>query len=116
MIFEQIVTLLGTLILIGLILVASYWCTKRLGTLTNIRHQSKYIKIVDQLVLGQNKSMVITKIGEKYFLISLVTDRIEILTELREEDLIEYEKNQTPIPALDFREVLKRIKSGKEDK
>lgn len=96
---------------IGIIFVLflTYYGTKWLSTKANNMSKSKYMNIVDKIVLGQNKYLAIVEISNKYYLMSISDNSISILKEIHELELVTKEcTNQTTIN-MDFSKILSRI-------
>ncbi|MDD4781783.1 MAG: flagellar biosynthetic protein FliO [Tissierellia bacterium] len=62
----------------------TYYCTKWLSTKTSIAMSSRYMNVVDKLMLGQNNFIAIVEICSKYYLISITDKGVNILKELEE--------------------------------
>lgn len=73
--------------------------------------QSKYIKIIDRIMLGKDKYIGIIQTGQRYFLVSITVDKIQMLKELKEEDLVEVSTGKPSSNQKDeFKKILDRIK------
>ena len=60
----------------------TYYSTKWLSTRTSLTMKSKYINIVDKIMLGQNKFLAIAEICNKYYVLSITERSIKIIKEL----------------------------------
>ena len=65
-----------------LVLFLTYYSTKWLSAKTNLTMKSKYINIVDKIMLGQNKFLAIAEICNRYYVLSITERNIEIIKEL----------------------------------
>ncbi|HHW71080.1 MAG TPA: FliO/MopB family protein [Clostridiales bacterium] len=77
-------------VLLGFILIlfAASFATKLIGQkYVKLRH-SKYIKIIDQIMLGRECWLYIIQIGEILLLVGVSNDSIKVLKELKCNDLI----------------------------
>lgn len=74
----MIIALLGVV----LVLFLTYYCTKHLSVRMSNMSNSKYIRIIDRSMLGQNKYIAIACIVDKYYLISVADNNINILKEM----------------------------------
>jgi len=117
-IFSVIISIIG----IVLVLFFTYYCTRWLAIKSNNIQKSKYINIIDKAVLGQNKYLAIAEISNKYYLLSVTDQSINILKELNEFDY-EIKENINPNVNvnLDFSKIFSKIsdslsKKGNEDK
>lgn len=79
-IFSLIFSILGII----LILFLTYYSTKWLSTKSNLAMKSKYMSIVDKVMLGQNKFLAITKVCNKYYLMSITEKDVQIIKELED--------------------------------
>jgi flagellar biosynthetic protein FliO len=72
---------------IALMVIASRMFTKYVkgGTL-GIR-QSKFMKIVDTIAVGQDRYLIIVEINEKYYLVGSTTSDISILSKLEGDEI-----------------------------
>ncbi len=65
------------------------------------------------MILGQDKSLAIIEIGEKYYLISITAEKISLLNELEGDDLVEIQntnekKSFSGKNILDFKDLLRK--------
>ena len=86
---EQIGSALFMLLIFILILYGSYICTKKVAKLSYKGGQSRYMKLEDRLVLGQEKYLAIVLVGEKHYLIGVTGSKISVLSEINEDELSE---------------------------
>lgn len=110
----DLLTLFGTLLAVILILFASFWCTRYIGKTASVRRQSSYMKIEDQLPLGQDKSLAIVRLGLNLYLVSISQEGVSILREVDEEDLIRLPAEPTALRAEEFIEKLKNMKRAEK--
>ncbi|MCY6959611.1 flagellar biosynthetic protein FliO [Clostridium brassicae] len=108
--FIQVIIFLPFIIF--LIYLFSKYGGEKLQSLQN----GRYMKILDRMPLSKDNAILITKIGEKGYLISSAQGRVEILRELDENEIkkIEEDKNLNTNP--NFKEVITKLKFKKEDK
>ncbi|MDL2232219.1 flagellar biosynthetic protein FliO [Ruminococcaceae bacterium OttesenSCG-928-L11] len=80
--FMDIMQLVGSLVVIALVLVATYygsrWYARRMGS----NGPGKYVRIIDKTALGQGSAIAIVKAGESYYLIGLADKSVSLLSEL----------------------------------
>lgn len=113
------VTLFGTFLMVILILAAAFWCTRYIGKVAGARQQSGYMEVLDQLVLGSDRSILIVQVGTKRYLMGVTSEQIQILGEI-DEELIPVPK--TPVSFgktdvlqnLDFQDILDKMRRGKK--
>lgn len=105
---------IGTFLLAAFIIYLSYICSKYLGKGLAKSGSSRYMRLVDQMAVGQNRTLAIVQVGSQYLLLGITQEQIETLAEISEEDLI-------PLPAesgqsgLDFGQILAKLGKKKDD-
>lgn len=76
-------SILGIIFVLFLTYFSTKWLSVKATSITN----SKYMNIVDKIVLGQNKYLAIVEISNKYYLISITDNNINIIKDLDELEL-----------------------------
>jgi len=106
---KEILSLIGSLIGVIGILVLTYFGTKWMASKVGATGvvSSKYMKIVDRIAVGQNKSIVIVNISGKYYLVSITENNIELLKEL---DNLEIDTEEYIKKELNFNKILTKFK------
>jgi flagellar biogenesis protein FliO len=69
------------LIVFGMVVLFAYYTTRLLGKKVSM-NSGKYMKIIDVLHLGSDKSLVIVKAGKEYILLTSTAKGIEIVRTL----------------------------------
>lgn len=85
--FVLILQLLFALAAVAGVLYLSYIGSKFLGNKINNISKTNNIKILERVSLTQDKGLAIVEIGHQFFLVGYSTNNIEILQELKENDL-----------------------------
>ena len=102
-----------TLITLLVILYLAFRVSKYLGATALRNNQSKYIKVIDMLAIGQDKAISIAQIGSKYFVLGITSGSITTLSEISEDDMKEFEVQK--IDSLDiqekFKDIIKNVKN-----
>ena len=81
-------SLIGMCLCVAVILYLAYWFTRRIaignmgGTITSGGH----MRIYDRLALGQNKAVVVARVGLRWLVLGVSDEQITLLTELSEEE------------------------------
>lgn len=105
-IFSVIISIIG----IVFVLYFTFYCTKFLSVKANSIQKSKYINIIDKAVLGQNKYLAIAEIKNKYYLLSISDQSINILKELNDFEHDNHENiYQNANINLDFNKIFSKI-------
>ncbi|MFA9398589.1 MAG: flagellar biosynthetic protein FliO [Clostridiaceae bacterium] len=81
-------SVLKLIIFLPLILFMIYFSLKYGGSKLNNFQNGKFIKIIERVNLSKDNSVVLTKLGEKYYILSSSNSNVEILKELTEEEAI----------------------------
>ena len=104
------------------IIYLSYVFSKYVGRGMNRGGNSRYMRVLDQLMVGQDRYVAVVQVGDKYLLIGVTSQQVSLLQELDSEDLIPLSPTsgnggaKTP----EFKDLLTRFgkltqKGGKED-
>lgn len=81
-------SLIGMCLCVAVILYLAYWFTRRIavgnfgGNITSGGH----MRIYDRLPLGQNKAVVVARVGLRWLVLGVSDEQITLLTELSEEE------------------------------
>ncbi len=78
----------GAILLIIGIVVLAFYSTKWLGKRAGAPQSGKYLAVVDRIALGQDKSIAIVKVKDKYLLVGIASGSINVLCELNSEDMV----------------------------
>ena len=110
---QNVLQMIGILIVFVLILFATYYVTKWVAKSGMVQNHAENIKVIETFRIAQNKYIQIIQIGSRYCAIAVSKDQFTFLTELKEEELnlSSFQRNMTNVS---FREVLGRMK--KENK
>ncbi len=91
------------------VLAVTYLVTKWVASYQKEKNSCKNFEIIETMRITQNKFIQIVKAGEKYLVIGVGKDEINILTELPKEDI--QIRTDDAKPFLKFKEVLERTKN-----
>lgn len=97
--------------IIGIVLVLflTYYSTKWISTKYTLADKSKYMNIVDKIMLGQNKFIAIVEIDKKYYAISITEKDINILKELDDFQRLDEENQSNQIQ---FNKILEKFRKN----
>lgn len=110
----EILSMIGSLLLIVLVLVLTYYATRWYARRAGRASSGKYIRIIDRSALGAGASVTIVQVGERYYLLGVGDKSVNMLGEL--EDFEEREE-APPVPASvsqAFRKVLDKARGTSE--
>jgi flagellar biosynthetic protein FliO len=93
------------LIVIALIIATAYVLKKKYGVRANIRGKGRLIQVVDHTPMGMKKSVSLVKVPGKHLLLGLTNDRIELITEIADEDIAD---GSEPVNKKEFLNLVKK--------
>ncbi|NMA94753.1 MAG: flagellar biosynthetic protein FliO [Clostridiales bacterium] len=99
---KAILIMFGFVIILYLAAITTKFIAKRYNTMG----QSKYIEVLDRLMLGRSGWIYIIKIGEKIFIIAVAGDKIQTLGEIDYTDLRPVQGQRE----LDFSNIINKYK------
>ena len=110
--FESFIQLIGVLFIFIIILGATYYTTKWIGSYQQINMQNKNLQIVESVKVGTNKFICLVKAGKEYLVVAVGKDEISLLTKLKEEQLSDIPTMDTSLqnPKESFKDVLDKMK------
>ncbi len=115
---EGVVTAFGTLLVIIVILYLAYICTKYIAKSARFKQfsgGSRFIAVVDQVILGQDSSVVVAKVSGRVFLLGITSNQISLLTELNSEEFPDLpESGLSPGQGVDFKDIIGKIRDRKK--
>lgn len=86
--FAQLIFALG--ITFGLM----FLCFKLMGTKIDTINKNKYVKVIDRVQVTKENSILIVKIGNKGYVMTSTSGRMEKLSELSEEEVKSIEEDK----------------------
>ena len=109
-------TAVGTLCIVVLIIYLSYVAARLVAKGSARSGHSQYMRIVDQMPVGQGRSVSVIQVGDRYFLLGIAEKEIGMLAELEEEGLIplQIEGSGPQAPAADFKDLMDRLGEAKK--
>lgn len=102
---------IATLILVILIIYGSYLASKYLGKGLSKNSSSLYMRLIDQITMGQDRHIAIVQISGKYLLIGVTAGQISVLSELQDDELFPLapEDTGTGIGNADFKTIMEKL-------
>jgi flagellar biogenesis protein FliO len=116
-IFSTMVPLVLALLAVAAVIYLSYVFSKYVAVGANKLSGAKYMRVVDRMMMGQDKMMMIVQIGGDYYLTSVTSQSVQILKELSGEDLIELDATSQVMPMqqmASFKNALQKHMAKKE--
>ena len=89
----------------------SYLASKYLGRGMSKGSNSRYMRLIDQLTLGQDRHIAVIQVGGKYLLVGVTAGQISILSEVKDEELFPLapEDEGGGSQPMDFRKMLGKL-------
>jgi len=88
--FDGYTRLISTLlVVVALIIGTVFILKKKYGVQANIGRNKKFIQIIDHAPMGVKKSVFLVKVPGKHILLGVTNDKIELITEVANEDMDE---------------------------
>lgn len=109
---DNIFQLIGLIFALVLILVAAYYTSKYLGKLSVGKLKNSNFKVIDTYRVNQNKFVQIVKIGNKFVVLGVGKDTINLITELDESEVITRDVQMKE--NMSFKQIFDKIRSKPE--
>ncbi|MDR2932584.1 MAG: flagellar biosynthetic protein FliO [Oscillospiraceae bacterium] len=102
--FLDILSLLGSVLLIVAVLVLTYYASRWYARRMGAGGPGKYVGVVDKTALGQGSAVYIVKVGGKYYMLGVGDKSVSMLCELAD-----FEETAQPgaVPDVPFRQVMR---------
>lgn len=103
---------LMTFVAAALVIYLSYIFSKYVGKNMNKSTNSRYMRLIDQVTVGQDRYMAIMQVGDKYLLVGITAGQINVLTELEADNLLPLSPesdNETGVRTPDFKELMEKF-------
>lgn len=110
---DSILQILGLLVLFIIIIIAAYFATRWLGTVTAGNISNNNIKIIETYKISQTKYIQIVCVTDKYFAIGVSKDNITLLGEIDKES-IAFKENA--VKTKDFKKIIEGFTKKKDSK
>ena len=110
---DGIFALVLALVAVGVVLYLSFVFSRHLAVGAAKINKSRYVKVVDRVVLGQDRLLLIAMIGGKYYLIGSTAQSIQILTELDGKEIDEISQSEKTAVSVPFQKTLQKLLSKK---
>ncbi len=102
---------IATFAAVAVIIYLSYLASKYIGKGISRSSSSRYMRLIDQITLGQDRHIAIIQIGGKYLLVGVTSGQVNVLSELEDEELFplgpDEEEGAVRIP--DFKSVMEKL-------
>lgn len=82
------IAMVKLVLVLGVIILAAWFIIKLFGRRFDTKMQGTWLKVVDEVMLGQNRGVVLCKINGKFFALGVTDNQINLLFELEDSDLL----------------------------
>jgi flagellar protein FliO/FliZ len=103
--------LIGLVFLLIIILIAAYFTSKFIGSMTVGQLKNSNFKVIDTYRISPNKFIQIVKVGNKYIVLAVAKDTINYITELEESEV--YIREPRSKENVNFKQILDKLKNKK---
>lgn len=100
----EVLSAIGSVLGVIAVVYLAFLCTKWLGKRMNMPSQGKYMTVVDRIVIGQDKTILILRVGAKLSVVGVTQNGINHIADISEADLVEI---TAPKQDITFQEALK---------
>lgn len=109
----SVLQLIGLIFLCILVVAASYYTTKFVGKKQLGSGKNSNFKVIDAYRISQTKSIQLIQIGERYFVIAVCKDSINLIAELQKEEILHWPMDAK---SSNFGEVFSQLKQKHKTK
>ncbi len=109
---DSLVQLVSLVFVLIIILVAAYYTSRFVGKMKMGQIHKSNFMVIDTYRISQNKALQIVKIANKYIVIAIAKDTIEIITELDEAEVTIREFHNDEKQS--FKQILDKLKNKNE--
>lgn len=111
-----ILSLFNTILAVAGVLFLAYWCSRMLGKQWGMNAGSGNLKVISQLQVGQDKRILLLRVGEHHYLVGVSQAGIRLLTEVEGEFEADMPQNTKGTPAPSFQQLFDQYKKFRDDK
>ena len=112
---QSLFELLGLILIFVIVLVVCYYTTRFVAGRQLVQKKMGNFEIVETYAIAQNKYLQLIRMGNKYVVISVAKDSVNVITELDESEICQVQKNVS-ISGKSFKEILSGFTKKEEKK
>lgn len=108
---EGMLTAIGTLCIVVIVIYLSYLAAKFISRNPIRGGRSRYMRMIDQMPVGQSRAVSVIQVGDRYFLLGIAEKQVSMLAELEEEGLVPLEMDEPMMRASvpDFKDLMEKL-------
>jgi flagellar protein FliO/FliZ len=111
-VLDNVLQLIGLLILLAVILAGTYYVTRFVGRLNQGQLKKSNFEVIDACRLSRSSYLQIIKIADEYYVIAVGRDSVSFITKLEADKVIKREADAEPKTS--FKQILEKFKSNKK--
>ena len=114
--FSDLLSLLGIVLTLALVLLASYLAARWAGTGLGGRLGAgggQHVRVLERVSLGRDQTIVVVRAANRFFLLGSSPSGFSLLAELTEEELSAPSSDGVPPEPPDFRALLRKFRAKK---
>ena len=102
-------SVIATFIIVACIIYLSYLASKYVGRGMSRGSSSRYMRLIDQMMLGQDRHLAVVQVGGRYLLVGVTAGQISILSEVKDEELFPLAPEESEGTGQDFKKLLGKL-------
>lgn len=108
--FDNVLQLLGLVLLLILILIAAYYTSRFVGRYKLVQLKDSNIQVIEIYRISTNKMLQIVKIANKYVVLAVCKDQITYIMDLDESQVLTHEAKE--VEKQSFRQIFEKLKTN----
>ena len=112
---QSLFELFGLILIFVIVLVVCYYTTKFVAGRQLVQKKIGNFEIVETFSIAQNKYLQLIRMGNKYVVISVAKDSVNVITELEEAEICQIQNNVSG-SGKSFKEILSGLTRKEEEK
>ena len=112
---QSLFELLGLILIFVIVLVVCYYTTKFVAGRQLVQKKMGNFEIVETYTIAQNKYLQLIRMGNKYVVISVAKESVNVITELEETEVCRIQNNVS-LSGKSFKEILSGFTKKEEKK
>ena len=112
---QSLFELFGLILIFVIVLVVCYYTTKFVAGRQLVQKKMGNFEIVETFAIAQNKYLQLIRMGNKYVVISVAKDSVNVITELEEAEVCQVQKTVS-VSGKSFKEILSGFTRKEEEK
>lgn len=109
---DNVLQLIGLLILLAIILAGAYYATRLVGKVKQGQLKKSNFEVIDTYRLSKGSFLQIVKITDEYFVVAVSKDSVSFITKLEADKLVPYEAAEEQKQS--FKQIIEKFKSNKK--